>query len=265
MSADRAIPSTIVSAADQSLTQRFDIHRTGATLIHGFGYAGANAGALKPLAAHIPEGFGFAEFVMPGRGRRWRQPPNDDLESLCTEAVASLLRNGGAPILLGYSFGALVAFETARRMQSVGHPPRALVVCALNAPHRPSTQGQVHLLPLHGLRDHLGRLGGTPREVLDDLNVLACFEPAIRGDYRLIETYRYTAAEPLRCPIIAMAGTRDTQTSVEDVEAWSTLTTGRFTTHWIDEGHFFLHDHAAAWRQCLEEAAFSAFTAADLP
>ncbi len=249
------IPHPHRLACSQPAAPRFDIHRHGDPLIHAFAYAGANAGALKPLAAQLPDGFGLAEFVMPGRGRRFREASEDNLDRLCNQAVDALLCSATAPLLLSYSMGALLAFETAHRLQSAGRMPSALVVCALDAPHHLPTRGGVHRLPLPGLRDHLAALGGTPREVLDDLGVLACFEPAIRSDYRLLEAYRCDRAEPLRCPIVAIAGTRDTQTHAEGVAAWSSLTTGQFTALWVDDGHFFIDAHARAWRHCVEVAA----------
>jgi len=230
----------------------FDRHRGGDTPIHAFGYAGANAGALKHLTMHLPARCGFSEFVSPGRGRRFREPPATSLPALCAQAAAGLPPQAG--ILFGYSLGALLAYETARMLQAAGRPPRALVACALNAPHRLPSDGSLHRGPLPLLRDHLARLGGTPREVLDDLSVLACFEPTIRADYQLIESYRHAAGEPLRCPIIVMGGTRDALTNGADMTAWSALTSGRFTEIWIDSGHFFLDGHADAWRECFELA-----------
>jgi len=232
-----------------------DCHRPGALPVLGFAFAGANAGALKPLAAHLPEGLALHEFVPPGRGRRFREPSEDRLPALCEQAVAALAALPATPILFGYSLGALLAYETARRLQALGRPPRALVVCALDAPHRLPTDGDVHRRPLPGLREHLARLGGTPREVLDDLSVLACFEPAIRNDYRLVEQYRHAAGDPLACPIVAVAGTRDTQTTVQGVTDWGALTAGRFIEMWLDDGHFFITSHAGAWRKCFDLAA----------
>lgn len=242
---------------DMPNAQCFDVHRPG-LLVQGFGFARAGAGALKPLLAHLPTHLGLAEFVMPGRGRRVRETPVIQLDRLCQQACEAVAATDQPLILLGYSLGALLAFETAHLLQSAGRPPAALVVCALNAPQHLAAGGEVHRLPLPALRDHLATLGGTPDVVLRDLDVLACFAPGMRADYELIETYRYVPRERLRCPIVTLAGTRDPLTGMDEVHAWSALTTRHCTTLWVEDIHFFLDRHSDRWQRAFQMAANAA-------
>ncbi|AKJ30953.1 thioesterase II family protein [Caldimonas brevitalea] len=230
-------------------------HRQGEQRVLGFGYAGGHGAVFGGLAAQLPPAFGLAEFVMPGRQRRAREAPATTLERACEEAMAELRGWSQPPLLLGYSMGALLAYETARRLQAEGRPPHALLVCALNAPHRLLPPEGVHRYPLPRLQQHLARLGGTPAEVLNDLDVLACFAPAVQSDYALVETYRFVPSPPLGCPIVVLAGRQDDRTTGPGVAAWQELTTAAFREQWVDAGHFFLHAQPQLLAQGLAEAA----------
>jgi surfactin synthase thioesterase subunit len=85
-------------------------------------------------------------------------------------------------------------------------------------------------------------MGGTPAAILDDPELRELFLPTIRAGFAWGDDYRYRPAPPLTCPLSAFAGAADPEAPADDVAAWSTETTGRFTLHVLDGGHFFLHD-----------------------
>ena len=68
---------------------------------------------------------------MPGRGTRGKEPCAEQLAPLVqslADALMALTEADGLPLVLfGFSFGALVAFETALQLQRSGFPPLALV------------------------------------------------------------------------------------------------------------------------------------------
>jgi pyochelin biosynthetic protein PchC len=78
--------------------------------------------------------------------------------------------------------------------------------------------------------------------VLDDPELLELVLPALRGDYRAAETYRYRPGPPLRCPIVALVGDADPRVSVDNARAWGEYSTGEFDLRVFPGGHFYLAD-----------------------
>ncbi|WP_171013974.1 alpha/beta fold hydrolase [Chitinivorax sp. B] len=228
-------------------------HSTPPTCV-GFGYAGGNGMVFQPLAQPLTDAVSLAEFVMPGRGRRIRDAQDGTLQDICHEAVQAILPMGTSPILLGYSLGALLAYEVALMLTEAGMPPKALLVCAMNAPHQLPPAKDVHRMTLPALQQHLATMGGTPAEILADLELLACFAKPIQHDYRLIETYRPQARPLLTCPIEVLAGELDPETDLGGIAAWQSLTLGPCRQHWLPAGHFFIHSHLLQMADLLRSA-----------
>ncbi|MEU9042864.1 MULTISPECIES: thioesterase domain-containing protein [unclassified Kitasatospora] len=146
----------------------------------------------------------------------------------------------------GHSMGALVAYELTRRLANAGqHPPvwTGLSSCAApspaeqtQAPH-PSTQAQ--------LRDWLRSTGGTPAEILDTPCLWRLFEPVLRNDIALVNTWRPAPdTTPLPVAVSAFGGTQDTVVRKERLAAWAAHTQRFHGPHLYHGGHFYLHTHA---------------------
>jgi len=180
---------------------------------------------------------------LPGRGSRLREPV---LESLTAAAAALVeeITGAGAPVptvLFGHGLGALIAFETARRLESCGWPMLAVFVSGRRAPALPDAGPPRSQLSLEQLVDEAQRRSGTlsPDATLDR-EVVELMLPALRGDFAMLDGYRYHAGPPLRCPIVACCGAADSYASRADIEAWRSETTGRFSCHTFAGGHFYV-------------------------
>jgi medium-chain acyl-[acyl-carrier-protein] hydrolase len=87
----------------------------------------------------------------------------------------------------------------------------------------------------------LGRLNGTPKEVLQNAELMELLIPLLYADFTINETYVYAAGEPLDCPISAFGGLQDDQVNRYDIAAWRDQTRGAFTLRMLPGDHFFLH------------------------
>jgi medium-chain acyl-[acyl-carrier-protein] hydrolase len=188
---------------------------------------------------------------LPGREARFREPAFTRLAPL-VEALAGALR----PYLdrpfafFGHSMGALVAFELARRLRrGTGLQPVCLFASGCGAPQARDTETPIHTLPAAEFREELRRLDGTPREVLDNEELMDLLLPTLRADFALCETYTYTAGPPLDCPLNALGGLGDDTVSRRELAAWREQTTGPFRLRMLPGNHFFLH---AAQRPLLQ-------------
>ncbi|MEV5085010.1 thioesterase domain-containing protein [Streptomyces sp. NPDC056159] len=180
----------------------------------------------------------------PGREHRLDEPLPTELPELVAalgQAAAPLLDRPWAAF--GHSMGATVAHELVLWLLERGHrAPEHLFLSARRAPQH-DRGGTAHLLDDDALSDHLIRLGGTSREVLAMAELRQLVLPAVRGDYRLIETYAANPDGPVPCPLTALLGTADTEVTAQEAEGWEKWTTGPFQLLTFPGGHFYLSDH----------------------
>ncbi|MFI8288669.1 thioesterase [Streptomyces sp. ms191] len=209
-----------------------------------FPHAGGAAGAYRAWALESPWDVEVSAVQYPGRGDRFGEPVAADMAGLVDDVVAGLLREHTADtlattVLFGHSMGAAVAYETARRLAVTGRPPAGLVVSGQPAPRR-TRGGTLHLADDAGLLADLRRLGGTGQDVLDDGPLLAALLPAVRGDYRLIETYRPLPGCRLTLPVTVLYAGDDPEVTAEEALAWSEVTDGACEVAAFSGGHFYL-------------------------
>jgi len=76
--------------------------------------------------------------------------------------------------------------------------------------------------------------------VLSHVELMQMMLPVIRADFELVETYRYSAEEPLLCPITAFGGIRDTDAPQHNLLPWRKHTCSEFKLHLLSGDHFFL-------------------------
>lgn len=204
-------------------------------------HAGGGASAFRAWDPLMPPGIELHVAQYPGREDRFGEPPIEDMDTLVAhlaEAVAPLTDRPYA--LFGHSMGSAVAWELAHALtnRQLAVPER-LFVSGRQAPGRAPT-GSVHLRDDAGLCDELTRLGGTPRELLADPDVQAVVLRQVRGDYRLIETYRAPARPLLPCPVDLFTGDRDPEVGPEHLTGWAELTRSQARVRVFPGGHFYL-------------------------
>ena len=205
-----------------------------------FPHAGGSAGFYFPMAAPLAPQAEVLAVQYPGRQNRRFEPCVDDIGELADAVVAALGQWQDRPLaLFGHSMGAVVAFETARRLAL---PPVRLFVSGRRAPSAYRAES-VHLRDDDGIVAELRALSGTDAGILGDEEFLRMILPAIRADYRAIETYRSAPDAVLDLPVTALTGDSDPRVSVDEARAWSAHTTGAFDLAVFPGGHFFLADH----------------------
>jgi medium-chain acyl-[acyl-carrier-protein] hydrolase len=102
--------------------------------------------------------------------------------------------------------------------------------------------------------DLLRRIGGTPREILNNPEMMRLFLPLIRADFRLGENYRWDDQSRSSCSILVLGGKTDPSARPEELSLWCDLTTGDVTVRTFDGGHFFITSREV--EACSAIAAF---------
>ncbi|MFJ1967225.1 thioesterase II family protein [Streptomyces sp. NPDC087903] len=233
--------------ADNPWVRRFTPCPPSALRLICFPHVGGAASAYVALSRALAPHVEVLALQYPGRQDRRHEPHPGSVPALA-DGVAGALRptlDGRPYAFFGHSMGALLAFETARLMTATGASgPVRLFASARRAPSVPRTEA-VHLRDDAGLLTEIRRLSGTDQQVLEDEELLALALPAIRADYRAVETYRYLPGAPLDCPVTVFAGDRDTETDAPDLVAeWAGLTTADTDLRVFSGGHFYLDGRA---------------------
>jgi medium-chain acyl-[acyl-carrier-protein] hydrolase len=157
--------------------------------------------------------------------------------------------------LFGHSFGALVCFEAARVLQlHKGLSPVYLCISGAKAPQLITDRSSFHKQPDALLIDEVRRLGGTPEAILEDEEMVSAMLPAIRADFEIMDTYVYSDAAPLVCPILGMLGAADTEVDLVSLQAWAEHTTDGFNIEIFPGDHFYLYQSQAQVLQLLGKA-----------
>jgi pyochelin biosynthesis protein PchC len=140
--------------------------------------------------------------------------------------------------------GAILAFEVALRCEQEGITPVVVFVSGRRAPstHRVET---VHLLPDSALVQEIRGLEGTQSALLDDEDIVGMILPALRADYRAVETYQNVDAGTIDSPLITLLGEDDGMVTLAEGQAWANHTTNEFELRVYPGGHFYLNAHAA--------------------
>ncbi len=211
--------------------------------LYCFSYAGGNASAYLNWQESMPAHVEICAVQLPGRGARFGEPPIRSIPTLVESLAPLLQKTTDQPFaFFGHSLGALVAFESARRLaQSGAALPTHLFVSGCHAPRFRDRPKDYHLLDDDALIRVLEDYNGTPPEILADKELIGMLLPVIRADFALAETYRYTPSIPLAVPITAFAGHNEERDSIDQVTGWELETTKRFSHHWFEGDHFFIH------------------------
>ncbi|WP_405920805.1 thioesterase II family protein [Streptomyces longwoodensis] len=206
-----------------------------------FPHAGGAASAYVRLARLLAPGCQVLSVQYPGRHDRRHQAPVADIGLLADAVAEEVTRHVRGPYaFFGHSMGAVVAYETARRLHGHGAPVRLF----LSGRGAPGDEPGVH--------DRIGTdaellavaagLGGTAADLLDDPDVREMVLPALRADYRALGSYARTPGPRLHVPFTVLVGDRDPVVPVAEAAAWEAFTTAPTDCRVFAGAHFYLND-----------------------
>jgi medium-chain acyl-[acyl-carrier-protein] hydrolase len=181
-----------------------------------------------------------------GRGRRISEPLYKNVDGMLDDIFSiikeELLR--GPYAFFGHSMGAFLAYELAVRIRSLGIPPPLhIFFSGRHAPHVPMASKNYHLLNDNDFREAILKLGGSPKELFDDIEMMNLFLPMLRNDFKLAESYEWThSVIPFNFDISVFLG-KDEEFSDEQVAGWKHHSNGSCSIQYYPGNHFFINDY----------------------
>jgi surfactin synthase thioesterase subunit/glycosyltransferase involved in cell wall biosynthesis len=229
--------------------------QAGRLTLFCFPYAGGGTMMYRGWREALP-GIAIVAARLPGRESRLGEPPIESMPALVEALGPELLPHLHQPFaFFGHSMGAILAFELIRWLREGRHPiPHALHVSAARAPqyrlnHQPGPEPDEQ-----SFLEELRRLEGTPRDVLDNPELMRLALPALRADANLYRSYVYhPAGGPLPLPVHAYGGMSDPGVQREQLERWREQTTREFSLRQFEGGHFYIQHTKAEFLAALQE------------
>src|SRR5262249_13944320 len=156
---------------------------------------GAGLTMYRPLAALLPTWVDVCLVRLPGREGRLRDPAITSMEALLDGLEEALLDGlEEAPrrrlhelpnALFGHSFGALIAFAWALRLEKAGTGPVQVLLSGQVPPGATESRSAFHRLPDASLISEVMRWGGVANGALMEPEIAALALPTLRADLRL--------------------------------------------------------------------------------
>lgn len=194
--------------------------------------AGAGPGYFHQWRTAVPADWALVAVNLPGRGSRFAEPFARDLVSVANEiAVALGQLHASQLVLLGHSFGAILALEVAIRLPE---PPRLLATAGCPAPpaepityRREPTREDDLMLARLLLQQVAPELEESVFEEMVQITAPVC-----RADMELLRGYR-RPDQQLNCDVISFYAEQD----YSDAEVWQELTARRARTVVVPGDH----------------------------
>jgi surfactin synthase thioesterase subunit len=210
-------------------------------------FAGAGAGIFRPWVKYPAQSATFVPVQLPGREERFLEEPCVTMAQVVAEcwAQAQPIAGAGQYALFGHSFGAIVAYETARFLaQNADRLPTQLIVSGAAAPSIQRAELGLCGLPDDQFIARLADLVGYEHEALRDPELRELLLPALRSDLAVTDGYAGPAgAAPLPVPIHALRGADDTLVSAAEMTPWASATSREFVyTEMAGDHMYFAED-----------------------
>lgn len=209
-----------------------------------FPYAGGSINTYFPWAKKINKDIELIAVQPPGRGSRMTEKPHNSMDTLVAELMQYSDFITEKPFFFfGHSLGSRMAYDLAVNLRKAQKPlPKLLIASGSRAPHLGDTTDPIYNLPSKEFIEELGKLNGTPKELLAVKELMDILEPLLRADFQIAETYRAQQVE-LPIPIKVLHGIDDIDISSEMLNAWNELSVFDVDITHMRGDHFFINEY----------------------
>jgi surfactin synthase thioesterase subunit len=207
-------------------------------------FAGGNKYSYRGYVRHAAPNLNIIPIELPGRGSRFKEQLLTSADEMANDVLNQLEPQLNEPYAIyGHSMGTVIGYLVTRKIIERNLPrPRFLVMTGSGGPSVDYNEPVRYLLPKNEFIQKVRELGGCPEEILQDENMMLFFEPILRADFQVVETFDYTELPPFDIPITVMVGLNEKAT-YNDALAWKKETTGKVEVRQFPGKHFFIFDY----------------------
>ncbi|OUD14985.1 thioesterase II family protein [Thioflexithrix psekupsensis] len=217
-------------------------------------FAGGNSYSFRAFKGQFPNFIEPVFLELPGRGLRLREPLLHDVNQAIKDLLPRLQTQQPYAIY-GHSMGGLLAYQlTQQLMVKKQNLPLYLMISGCRAPRFIPRSDARHLLSKAQFFNMLQALGGLPRDILAHQELMEFFEPMLRADFQIVDTYHYRAS-PIRLsmPVSILGGQQDKEVSYAELNHWQEECELPIRLHHWAGDHFFIFEKINEMMQELKQ------------
>lgn len=207
-------------------------------------YSGGSMYSFAPLFKYNSSNINPVVFELPGRGARSDEKLCDDINTIEDDIFQKALKHtNGVYAIYGHSLGGLLAYLLTKRIiKNDLKRPIHLFITGTTGPSA-SRDKNIHLLDKPAFLKKIRSYKGMPDEIIDSEEIMNYFEPILRSDFKVSETFVYEESEPFNIPISVIIGDEEDM-EFADVEKWKVESTAEVEITTISGNHFFIFSQA---------------------
>lgn len=226
-------------------------------LIIALPFAGGNTYSYRNILYNLDNTIDVLCPELPGRGAQSRAELIKDarqLTFLLFSQWISHLNLRRPYIIYGHSMGGLLAYLLCQHISALGlHSPKHLIISGRESPSCTHSKRKLFSLPSHMFWSEVEKLGGTAQEILQDEELKTFFEPVLRSDFEVVESYRHDEIAPLNVPLSIFYGSEES--TLDKMNSWKKETTKEVMIQELLGNHFFIYNHAAKLSSYINQIA----------
>lgn len=212
-----------------------------------FPYAGGSASVYLSWKKIIDDSIEIVPVELPGRGKRFSEGLCHNMNEVVNDIYSKLEKNfiNEDYMLYGHSMGSWIVYYLTNEIIKQGiRTPGRLFISGREAPHIKKNLQVYHKMNDDEFINKIYELGGTPKEIIENADLLDIYIPILKNDYKLIETCQYK--KPIRKYDfdITIFNGRDDDINQNDIYGWGEYTSKQFKVYNFEGGHFFINNHA---------------------
>jgi surfactin synthase thioesterase subunit len=185
---------------------------------------------------------------MAGRGARFKESFYQNMAEAVNDQYAQMeFSDDRQYAFFGHSMGSILVYELCCKILAEKRQrPAHIFLSGMYPPHIKKERKILHQLPFSEFKAEIVNIGGTPRQVFENQELMDFFVPILKADYKIFETYQYLPNDTkFDWGITVFNGLSDKTTYAEMLE-WGKYTSDSSKLYQYEGGHFFIHDHTAS-------------------
>lgn len=207
-------------------------------------YAGGSCSIYEGWKKYIHPYIEVVPVEYSGRGKRFSESLYTNINDL-TEDIYNTIKselNEMPYAFLGHSMGSLVAYELAYKIkENHENDPMHIFFSGKSAPNIIKTEKVLHTLNDNEFKKEILKLNGTPKEVLENKELMDIFLPVLRADFKANEEYEYNGKrDKLDCDFTVLYG-KEEDIEINEIIEWKNHTKCSCNFFQLNGGHFFIN------------------------
>jgi len=212
-----------------------------------FPYAGGSSAMYEKWRKTMHNSIELIPIEYSGRGKRFSESLCNTMDEVVDDIYKTIKNDlDTAPYaFFGHSMGSLVSYELTHKIKKINHnQPSHIFFSGKAAPNIKGRNKDLHKLEDEEFKEEIFKLEGTPKEILENKDLMNIFLPILRSDFKIVEEYSYkNDVEKLNSNFTILYG-KDDDMKFNEICDWQKHTNEKCNFIKFPGGHFFINENS---------------------